>query len=249
MELYADLFLLVNFFCDLLVLWVCARLLYRRVKKRRLFFSAAIGALYALTWMLLYPAPLLLFFLSFLCSLLMVLAAFGFHGWSVFFKALGSFYLTCLLLGGAAGGVHAAIGRVLPPLYALLTLTLCLGSGTLFCLFFGRLLIKERRKESAMLTFVADGKCYRVKGLVDSGNLLLDPLSLFPAVLLDPSLFDLPPPCDRTLLIKTAAGEELFPSFLPEKATVDGIERCICIVLCPPPHGSFGGFPALLPLF
>lgn len=249
MELYADLFLLVNFFCDLTVLWLCARLLCRRVKRRRLLLGAGIGALYALLWMLLYPAPLPLFLLSVLFSLLMVLAAFGFHGKKSLLKALCFFYLTCLLQGGVVSAISNAIGRMLPPLYALLTLTLCLGMGSLFCLTVGRGFEKAGKKKSGELTFVTEGTAYRVKGLVDSGNLLLDPFSLFPVILLDPTLFDRPPPCDRTIPIKTAAGQRCLDAFLPEEARVDGIPRQVCIALCPPPDGSFGGFPALLPPF
>ncbi|MBQ8236114.1 MAG: sigma-E processing peptidase SpoIIGA, partial [Clostridia bacterium] len=92
MELYADLFVVINMLCDLAVLLLCGRLIGKKIKKRRLFLSCLLGGGYAFLWLLLYPMNLLLFMLSVLCSLFMVLIAFGRQRLTSFLRTLLYFY-------------------------------------------------------------------------------------------------------------------------------------------------------------
>ena len=248
MEIYADLFVLINCLCDGTVTALTALLLKRRVKKRRILAASLLGGLYALVYLLLYPSPLLLALLSVLTTLFMVLAAFGFHGPAAFCRALFVFYLMSLAAGGMVGILNNLFTYLLPSRgLSLLLLLLLLFALFIFGLFAGKIFLLEQKRRVATLCFSLEGKDYRLKGLLDSGNLLTDPFSGSPAVLVDPTVFERPPFCDRVLHIHTPAGKRELPAFLPEKAEINGIPRKICIALCPPPKGGFGGTPALLP--
>lgn len=248
MELYADLFVVINMLCDLAILLLCGRLMGRKIKKRRLFLSCLLGGGYAMLWLLLYPMNLLLFFLSVLCSLFMVLTAFGIQKLSSFLRTLFYFYLVSLLMGGVVSSAYALLSATsLPAFGALGILLVLILFGGLFCLTGGRLYKTQNQRQNLRLTFHTGEEIFTLPGLYDSGNLMIDPATLYPVALIDPAFFDIPPPCDRTLLMKTPTGELPLPAFLPKEAFINGKECQICIGLCAPPDGSFGGFSLLLP--
>ena len=247
MEIYADLFVLINCICDGLILSCTALLLKRRLPLLRLLIASLAGGCYALGYLLLYPAPWALFPLSLLTSLAMVLIAFGYHGHGVFLKSCFCFYLLSLVLGGAVGAIQSIlltylISSQMGSLFILLALLLSL---FLLCLWARSYLLK--RKKTALLSLAVSGCRYQTKGLLDSGNLLKDPKSGRPVVLLDPLFLKERPFCDREIHVITVAGTKILPAFLPEKALIDGLPQKICIALCPPPENGYGNTPALLP--
>jgi stage II sporulation protein GA (sporulation sigma-E factor processing peptidase) len=249
MEIYADLFVLINCLCDGLLLLSCALLLKKRVKLFRLALSSLLGGGYAFVYLLLYRSPVSTGILSLCTSLAMVLCFFGYHGFSIFLKRVLLFYLLSFLLGGAVGAVHSLLLTYVTPSQkgALLILLLLLAALLGCCLLARAILFK--RQQTALLSFTLGGESYRVKGLLDSGNLVKDPLSCRPVVLLDPKILKYAPLCDRTVFINTVTGQKALPAVLPDKAAINGTSRDLCIALCPPPKQGYGNTSALLPFF
>lgn len=247
MEIYADLFILTNCLCDGILLHLTALFLNRRVKAHRLILSCILGGIYSLLYLLLFPSPIILSLLSVCFSLLMVFLTFGFHSLLSFLKPVFFFYLLGFLAGGMISSLQNTLLTywALDPSFALFILLI------LFSLLFACLIIIKalftQKSRSATLSFTVNHQSYKVLGLLDSGNLLFDPRSCFPVVLLDPDFLKEHPPCDRSITLQTVAGARELPAFLPQNAAINGIPRKICIALCPPPKGGFGKHPALLP--
>ena len=128
MEIYGDLYALLNFLADGLLLLLGGKLQSRPLKKRRILLSAGVGGLYAFLSLFLPSYKPLLLFLSFAVSLLMVRIAYPYEGFRNYLLSCLFFYISAILLSGGLQLFLAAVGRVLSPLWAsilLLFLPVC----------------------------------------------------------------------------------------------------------------------------
>jgi stage II sporulation protein GA (sporulation sigma-E factor processing peptidase) len=194
---YLDVIWGLNWLFDALLLYLTAIMLKRSVKIWRVFAGGLIGSLLILLAITPFtyaghPAVKLAF------SVMMVLAAFGYKRVSFFFKSLMTFYLVTFLIGGALTGVHYFISFDLD-LTSSVAIANVKGFGDpvswLFILLGFPLAWHFSRQgighmEMAKIQFdqlvTARISCYgmdlRLKGLVDSGNQLYDPISRMPVM-------------------------------------------------------------------
>jgi len=103
-NVYLDIVFLINFIMDFFILWAAAKLGRFRTTVKRLFLGAFIGACYALMIFVPNLSFITTFFAKFLCSLLMVLVAYGLTNFRRFLKSAAYFYLVSFIMGGAVLG-------------------------------------------------------------------------------------------------------------------------------------------------
>ena len=247
MEIYGDLYALLNFLADGLLLLLAGKLQSRPLKKRRILLSAGVGGLYAFLSLFLPSYKPLLLFLSFAVSLLMVRIAYPYEGFRNYLLSCLFFYISAILLSGGLQLFLAAVGQVLSPLWASILLLFFLSAAFMFSLLFAEVLKRRQLHKKAELHFTYKGKSYSCSAFADSGNLLCDTETGLPVILLSDCFFaETPEDTDRFVLVKTVTSSRFLPLFTPASLFVNGKEKRALLAKADSVK-DFGGCPALLP--
>nr|WP_251027562.1 sigma-E processing peptidase SpoIIGA [Bacillus sp. ISL-41] len=195
-----DVIWALNLLFDTFLLYLTAIILKRQVKLWRLGLGGAIGSLLIILAITPFhaasghPAGKLFF------SIMMVLAVFGYKRFRFFLKALMTFYVTTFLLGGTLTGVHYFIQFDMN-LASSVAMNHIKGFGDpiswLFVLLgfplawhFSRRNIEQFEMTKIKYDSLAEVDVkfmeldFSVKGLIDSGNQLYDPISKMPVMIL-----------------------------------------------------------------
>ncbi|MBQ7336238.1 MAG: sigma-E processing peptidase SpoIIGA [Clostridia bacterium] len=253
-EVYADLYFLINAGMNLICLMITASLLHRPVKRWRALLACALGGAYAVAALLLGAGG----FPGFLsdCAAGLLMCAVAFAGAKVSFgtllKTAAVQVLTSMVLGGIMTALYTVLNRLELPLESLqgdgisvwvfAILTAVAGIATLFG---GRFFGLSQKTKSVTVHAVLFGKEITLRAMVDSGNLLRDPISGRSVIVADKKalLATLPPTLAETLnadgsaldrplqdyeklrsirLIptQTAAGQILLPAIVPERLNI-----------------------------
>ena len=210
-EVYGDLLFFINAGMDCLCFQLTARLLRRRISRGRLVIGSVLGGLYAVLALLPTCGHTMALILDLCACVLICLPVFMDKqgGWRQFFPAVGVYLAVSMLLGGVMTGLYNLFNRTGLPgwlssagddgptvwIFALLAL---IGGGvTLLC---GRLFRRTGAVTPCRVTVGLNGQTVTLDGLVDSGNLLHDPVSGLPVIpvereavraILSPALFRL----------------------------------------------------------
>ncbi len=272
--IYGDVYLIVNFTMDYLALYLTAKAVKLPPKPLRIAIGASLGALYSLIALFLPDQNPLSFFTAVTIPFLLILVAFGWKdSLRDTLRPLAAFWIISFLLGGAATAVSYLVGRwadrealiggqveALPgelPYWGILLVALIVGA-ILSLLFRGR----KKLPSTATLTIGEDATtAIALTGLVDSGNLLTEPLSGTAVILVDrSSAAFLPPelaflqtgksptltPRLRLIPYSTPTGEGILYGYLPKYVTVNGKSRSACVAIADLPQAD-GRQDAILP--
>ena len=198
MIVYLDVIWALNLLFDSLLLYLTAIFLKRKIRLWRLLVGGFIGSLI----ILLSFTPLNVYsshpISKLICSIMMVLIAFGYKRITFFLKALMTLYVSTFLIGGALLGAHYFI-QYNPMLTTKILMSSVKGFGDpiswLFVLIGFPVAWHFSRKnvESMEMTKIQfeqivnvrlniEGENMIFKGLVDSGNQVYDPLSKLPVM-------------------------------------------------------------------
>ena len=267
-EIYADTLFIVNFSMDFLSLFITGKLTHSPIRPLRLSIAAAIGALYATLSAVFDSGDLLsrgLWSAAFvICALTMCKVAYNLG----LKRLIPVFLAVNLSLGGLMSILFSAARRNgltvensdgASPLTFLI---FALISGVV-SLIYGRIrLFGDRRREvESKVTLL--GETAGAKLLCDSGNLLCDPISSKPVIILSPKIFGdrLPPElqasdpdisalsgrlCTKLRLIpaRGVTGSRLLVGVVPDEVLVDGNEVDAIIALA---DGSYDGCDGIIP--
>lgn len=263
--IYADVYLAINFTMDFLALYLTARGMKLPAHPIRLSLSALLGAGYALASLFLPGGNLLSTFTTLAVPFLLLLASFGWQGWRDTLRTLAVFWAISFLLGGAATAVSYLVAKWAKrevliggqverlsgdlPYWGILVLGLLVGAVVSF-------LLRIRKKIPATVTVEigeTEDTLISLSGLVDSGNLLVEPLSGHSVIVVDRSAASfLPPelnflrvngtptltPRLRLIPYSTPSGEGIMYGYLPRLVRVKGKPRSACIAITTLPHGE-----------
>jgi stage II sporulation protein GA (sporulation sigma-E factor processing peptidase) len=195
---YLDVIWALNLFFDSLLLYLTAILLKRSIRLWRLLAGGFIGSLIILlsfTPITVYSShPLSKLF----CSILMVLMTFGYKRWRYFIKGLMTLYVSTFLIGGALIGAHYFI-QFDSGLTTKVLMSSVRGFGDPISWVFVLIgfpiawhfskknvesmeMTKIQFEQIVQVTLKINEETFVLKGLVDSGNQLYDPLSKLPVM-------------------------------------------------------------------
>ena len=258
-EVYADLLFLINAGMDGLCLLLAGKLLHRKVRPWRGVIGAVLGGIYAVA-ALLFPdmgqAP------SLLCDLAVCVAMCGIvfgerrrGGIKGLFSSVGVYFALSMALGGVMTALYHLLNRAGAAsllaglsegggegLGSWLFLLLVLIGGAV-SLWGGRLLGRSRAVRLCTVTVELDERSVTLRGMVDSGNLLRDPMGGRAVIcaegtalgkILSPSLAAVMRGASpesvglsssearrvRVIPAGTATGEGLLYGFLPDRITI-----------------------------
>ena len=254
-EVYVDLYFLVNMSMDFLCLLITGRLLHRVCKSGRLLLASAIGGAYAVGSLLWLSGGARGVLFDLLCAVLLCFAAFWRRG-EPNRRVLVSgavFAAVSMALGGMMTALYTALNRLNLPLDALQGDTLSVWIFAILALVAGALTARggrmmglSQKSESVTVETTLFGKRVTLSALVDTGNLLTDPISGRGVILVEESslvgvlptplarairqgggalshyLVDHPKEAARIRLIptKTAMGEGMLAAILPDRLTI-----------------------------
>ncbi len=205
--LYIDVLFFINFFMDGLALLLTGGILHFPRKALRVACAATLGAAYAVADVLFPGHPAVSAAIGIALSVLLVRIAFPEKNPRRFLSGCLVFYAVSVFLGGAVTVFYSLLRRLLgaasslPPTRSDVILTLAGLSGVLVALatrFFRRRSVGKTRELSLAIGGKGSERKIALSALVDSGNLLSDPLSGKPVILLG-----------------RAGSRRLFPSGIP----------------------------------
>lgn len=276
-EVYIDLYFLVNASMDLLCLAMTAAVLHRPARRRRLLLASLLGGLWAVFTLLSGISGALGVLLDLLFAVVLAAAAFSEkHGKaSRLLQNAGAFALLSALLGGLMTVLYRFLNRLELPLEALQgdslsawMFAILAAVAGFFTLRGGRLFRRSGAIREVHLEVTVDGKTALLHALVDSGNLLCDPLSGRSVALADPAKLapclppgllhalehpeDAPPEYARRIRLipaRTATGEGMLAAFVPDRLLViTKTERLSTndLIALSPLGGAAAGFDALI---
>lgn len=201
MAIYIDVIWFLNFWIDLLLLLLTSIFLKRNLVKKRLLFGAFLAA--SSVFLLLTPLSSIyyhpIFKLLFSCCI--VVTTFGFKRFSYFIENLFSFYFVSFICGGGLIALHYFFNSEMAILNGVVT-TKSTGFGTpvswFFVIlgfpiiwFFSKKRIDKIKLRKLKCDEIVDVELYiidlhiQLKGLIDNGNQLQDPLTKRPVMIID----------------------------------------------------------------
>lgn len=202
LTIYADLLFILNFVIDLILL--CAVNIIKRQHARwyRLAGAAAVGALCACLFAINgLELPLLKFLIGYLlCTVILVLFAFGYHCLRDLIINAGLLFVIALMLGGLMEAVLSIVnqnksvmgyrvdrlsGRI--PFLLILALSIVL-TPVIVRIFYLQRRLKQEQELLYEVTIVIGEHTISCRGLMDTGNNLYEPISKDPVIIVDRNL-------------------------------------------------------------
>ena len=196
--MYLDIIWLLNFLFDSLLLYLTAIILKRDIVLWRILIGGFIGSSIIILSITPYNATFSHPFMKLVFSITMVLVVFGYKRIKFFLTGLMTFYLTTFLIGGSLIGIHYFIQFDMN-LSTSLFLANVKGFGDpiswLFVVLgfplawhfsrknFERIEVTKIQYDQLVVVEIEfEGNRYTLKGLVDSGNQLYDPITKLPVM-------------------------------------------------------------------
>ena len=249
---YADLLFLVNFSMDFLCFFVTTRLLRRPFRVWRSILASAMGGVYsvAILFVNFKFIPSLVADLGF--CILMCLCAIGLKNkkTSEFFLYTSVYFGVSMGTGGCMTAMYSLLNRLDLPLSEVkdnpdgisvwLFGLLAVASG-IVAMAGGKMFKNASATEISTLEITYGGRTLTLRGMVDTGNMLKDPISGKPVIIIDKkslegliprSILDKAMRGDitgileenyenkvRLVSMKTASGSSMVCAFIPQKIT------------------------------
>lgn len=238
MVVYIDLIFLMNLLIDASLLLMTAWIRKQRIRVWRITVSAAVGAAYVVMMFLPELSFLFTFLVKFVFSVAMLWIAFGYTSLQNYLRNMGAFYMVNFAAAGGILGIHYMLqnsGEVWSGIWYSasggLGFSLEVGSIFTVVVFFivivwFKMVVSSKRNVERVEACLAE-VIVRIEeitvqctGLVDTGNQLKDPLTRWPVMVMEASLWDQVLPDDflgklaaeqADNLIMEWSDEELFP--------------------------------------
>jgi len=277
--LYADIYFLINFCMDFLSLFVCAKILHRKVSNLRMIFASALGAFYAVLLALFNGFKFYNLIIVILVGILMCFITYGYHSAKRFFTSFVLFFAVSLLFGGIMNALYSLYldakksGSQLSNGLVFFADRFSVGHFMVLCvlavgltLLFGRVGKEKQSKKSSTVCATLFGTSVTFEGLVDSGNLLREPISSRPVIIINRKIAsELIPGAShnfsivhlselngklvkrlRVIPTSSVGGSKIMTAIICDKLTVDGIPTTACLGI-DPSTSEFGGYNSLIP--
>ncbi len=275
--LYVDVYFLINFCVDFLALHFASRFTKISTGNIRLIIASVLGGIYAVLLAFLPQNSAVFSFVSIVFVFLMVFIVAKGAGGTRKIKYLVAFLVFEILIGGLVYYAYVTLDKFFPDSFEstapsnrkllVLSLIILLSMGVLKLLLslFGNT-AAERNVTVKLKIF---GKTAEVNALIDSGNLVRDPMDMVPVMLIkrtyaekcfpktvrclmgDAIYYDEVKKRLRLIPVNTGGITRILKAICPEHASVlvDNGEEEIRITVAIDEEGeSYGGYAALVPL-
>ena len=185
-DVYVDILFLINLSMDYLCLYVCARILHRKIRLWRLIIASAIGGIYSVLSLFIYLNPILALIIDVAVCLVMCTIAYfeRSRGFPSLLLSTFLFIGVSMMTGGCMTALFNLLNKLDLPLGSLsgdgistyLFALLALIAG-IISLKGGQALSRHSSVKECRLYMRFCGEDFELLGLSDSGNLVRDPIS------------------------------------------------------------------------
>ena len=259
MVLYADILFMINFSMDFLGQFICAKIMRYKASRTRLIISSLLGATYGV----ISVALKLNFFVSLtfcvLIALVMMFICFKVKNLMRLCTLTVMFIFISATLGGIMSVIYVFLNKViaLTPgnnshvTYSGARTFVIVGLTFIISLIFGRILIKKKEEEFVEVIVNIKNREYVLKGLCDSGNLLVEPFSGKKVILvgenseIGKAILSFNEYKYKYIPFKDLSGEGVLKGILPNEIKING--KPIDVIIAITKNNNFNGCEALVP--
>lgn len=195
--IYGDILAIINFSMDYLALFLTAKIMHVKYNNHAMTFSAVLGAIYSVIIVALSLSSKTSLWSSILFSFVMIYISFGKQSIKSYIKNTAVFYLVSFSLGGGITAIcnllniwqnsrGVVINGAFDTLYGELPFGLLIFVAlicSLFSYISGKIVKNNVKKLSCTVEVIIGKKQSTLSGLVDSGNLLHEPITQRPIVI------------------------------------------------------------------
>jgi len=194
LDIYIDVLVLENMVINYLILLVTSKFLRVQIKGYKAFLAALIGTIYVIIMLIIPRAS---FYFTFagkiILSVIMILITFKVKNFKEFLKTTISFYISTFIFAGAAfayiymsgsgGVVQNGVYYIFKKSNTNMIIFASILAIILIKLFYETVFSKSRHGNNLVnFDITLEGKSLSLKGLIDTGNSLHDPISNLPVV-------------------------------------------------------------------
>lgn len=195
MVVYAEYVFLENFVMNYFILSLTGRFAKFLPKRIKLILASSLGAAYA--FIIFFPSLHFLFsiLMKIACSMLIIVVCFTPYHFKDFLRILGIFYLITLVFGGAGFALfyftnfNGIISNGIFYITNISIKNIFISCGVAYILiqFSWGYIQKQLAREKIMVDIGIEinNKKVDLKGMVDTGNSLMDPISKYPVIIVE----------------------------------------------------------------
>lgn len=234
MKVYLDLVFLLNFFFDFLILYGTSKILKNIVRLKRLLLGSLVAST-SIFLLFIELNSISLFILKFIISIFIILVTFGRKG---FMKNISYFYLISIVLGGSLYLLNISFNYknkgilfINNGLSINLILMIIVSPIIIFSYIKEYILYKNTYGNIYQADIGIDGKSYRLKAMLDTGNQLVDPYFKRPVILINNNI-DIKPFPKRVVYVpyKALNTTGVIKCFIPSSVYIGNIKFDNCLV-------------------
>lgn len=260
MKIYADMLFAINFSMDLVSLFITASIVRRKIHKKRMLISSAIGGLYGVLEVILPLSPVISAILGILVSFLMCFIAYFEKSIKRFTAMYVIYWGVSASLGGFMSVLYSFLNKILAKyiedynyttVYTGARFFIIVSLSILLSVLVGRFFTFEKEIESVIIKANIEGEEYSFSALCDSGNLLKEPISGKSVILVSSNtpvgqkITEMPDIFKRYIPYSSVGGKGLLKGVLPNSISVNGSE--ISAIIASVDKNDFAGFDACIP--
>ena len=196
MTIYLDVIFLENIVINYIMLYVTGIISKAQIKQKRLFLGALIGAIYSIIYYLFRLKIYSSFIIKIILSIVIIYVAFKSTNFKDLIKKILLFYLSSFVFGGAAIAIIYMVNSqnitiqngVLVGNYTLRTVLIGIVVAY-FTIIFAFKIIKISKKDLICdIEVTLNNKKIKTKALIDTGNLLKEPITNLPVIVMEHTL-------------------------------------------------------------
>lgn len=196
MTIYLDVIFLENIVINYIMLYVTGIISKAQIKQKRLILGALIGAVYSIIYYLFRLKIYSSFIIKIILSIVIIYVAFKSTNFKDLIKKILLFYLSSFVFGGAAIAIIYMVNSqnitiqngVLVGSYTLRTVLIGIVVAY-FTIIFAFKIIKISKKDLICdIEVTLNNKIIRTKALIDTGNLLKEPITNLPVIVMEHTL-------------------------------------------------------------
>ena len=198
MTIYLDVIFLENIVINYIILYVTGIISKVQIKQNRLFLGALIGAIYSVIYYLFKLKIYSSFIVKIFLSIVIIYVAFNSNNFKDLLKKVLLFYLTSFVFGGAAIAIIYMVNSqnitiqngVLVGSYTLKTVLIGIVVAY-FTIIFAFKIIKTKISKKDLICEIEvtlNNKKIRTIALIDTGNMLKEPITNWPVIVMEHTL-------------------------------------------------------------
>ncbi len=214
--LYIDVYFMINFTVDILALFISSRMVHICINIRKLIISGTLGAILAIIDLFINKTILNILLSALFVFLIYIICCNGLS-FSRCIKFIVSFYIASFIISGAVNFLYGIIDKYISKISAIpsvstnrkalffsLIILLIIGVLRLFIM----MLSDTVNEKSVRLLIKLEDKSLEVDALLDTGNLVKDPMNMNPVIFL-----------------KKNCAEHLFPLSVINLSDIDSLNK------------------------